>query len=296
VIAGRIAAVTMFANRYAVAMGLEGAGIEGEDISVDQLATGTEIAQDVSFPVVLDAVNETLDTGLSHHAVTSAWLGAPKLCRVPCRGLPVRQGNRSETILKMLLHPFDGGLLPQLAIVAAWAASIRPEIRDTLIKKEPVALLRGDLTSWSGYDRFALTDTLMAAYEARQARGFDFFGVIAAYKKLNHPTLGTQLRPFIVDKTKHMVARRARRLHRELLQCPVLGAGYARRRARSIRATDDARGLRLCSREIGSSNDVLTLMPLAKRTIGLDPNDELSGNALSALWNADSSLPPSSFL
>ena len=62
-------------------------------------------------------------------------------------------------MLKLLVHP-SGGLIPQLSIVAAWAASLNKEIRKGLIAQEPLALLKGDLVNWAAEDLAELTESL----------------------------------------------------------------------------------------------------------------------------------------
>jgi hypothetical protein len=77
------------------------------------------------------------------------------------------RGVPAKTMLKALRHP-AGGLIPQLSGVAAWAASLSSELRAALIADEPVALLKGDLSSWGADDRAALVKALLDAVEAKR--------------------------------------------------------------------------------------------------------------------------------
>jgi hypothetical protein len=70
-------------------------------------------------------------------------------------------------MLKTLLHP-AGGLFPQLSGLAAWAASLSGALRTTLIADEPLALLSGDLSSWSADDRTSLVKSLLDAVENKR--------------------------------------------------------------------------------------------------------------------------------
>ena len=82
----------------------------------------------------------------------------------------VEKGVPPQTILKALTHP-RGGLIPPLAIMGAWAASLSPELRTSLIVTDPWTLLRGDLSKWAATDLAALVDLLLAYVE--QGRFYD---------------------------------------------------------------------------------------------------------------------------
>ena len=62
--AGRLAAVTMLATRYAIWTGAETAGIPVEDVTVSALTHGCEDGDFPSVEVTDSAVREVLDTGL----------------------------------------------------------------------------------------------------------------------------------------------------------------------------------------------------------------------------------------
>src|SRR5207253_1233109 len=64
-------------------------------------------------------------------------------------------------------------------------------------------LLQGDLTNWDESDLRELTGSLMAALDENRAHDVSVF-----YGKLNHPSLSSQLRPYILDTSKNEVSRR----------------------------------------------------------------------------------------
>ena len=111
-----------------------------------------------------------------------------------------------SNVLKMLLHP-SGGLVPQLAVVTAWAASIGKDVRRELMRTEPMLLLQGDLSDWDERDLSELTGALMSALNENRAHDFSF-GITSFYGKLNHPGLASQLRPYILDPSKNAISRR----------------------------------------------------------------------------------------
>jgi predicted NACHT family NTPase len=122
-LAGRIAAATILGNRFAVWTGPE-VNHPSENIPVSELAGRREQGEFAAFYATDDDVREVLDTGLFSsrgegrmgwsHQGYGEFLAAFYLFE---RGVP------AETMLKALLHP-AGGLVPQLSVIAAWAASL----------------------------------------------------------------------------------------------------------------------------------------------------------------------------
>jgi predicted NACHT family NTPase len=74
-VASRIAAMTMFANRYAVWTGPEADGVPEEDVPLSALTGGREEGEFPAFDVTEDSVREVLDTGLftSRGGVRMGW-------------------------------------------------------------------------------------------------------------------------------------------------------------------------------------------------------------------------------
>jgi hypothetical protein len=194
----------------------------------------------------------------------------------------VTKHSSPENILKILCHP-SGGLVPQLWSVAAWVASRSREVRRGLIAQEPFALLRGDLLSWSQDDRAALTGALLTAFEEQRAHDFAI-GIANDYRKLAHPGLADQLRPYIVDTAKHVIARRsalmiARACSLRELQSDLLDV--------ALNPTDDPSIRPYAISALGTCGDQVSkaqLLPLADDQLGPDPNQEIKGQALKILW------------
>jgi hypothetical protein len=63
-LAGRVAAVSMLANRYAIWMGIEGQVVPEEDVTLSTLSVGTEPIDGGRIEVTRDHLREVLDTGL----------------------------------------------------------------------------------------------------------------------------------------------------------------------------------------------------------------------------------------
>jgi predicted NACHT family NTPase len=170
-LAGRIAAVTMLANRYAVWTDPIDAA-PGEDVALAALETGRETGDFQPFDATETNLREVLDTGLfsSRGAGRTGW-AHQSYAEFLAADYLVTKHTTPENILKTLCHP-SGGLIPQLWMVAAWVASQSSELRQVLIAQEPFTLLRGDLFSWIAEDVAALTDALLAAFQDQRAHDF----------------------------------------------------------------------------------------------------------------------------
>ncbi len=282
-VAGRMAAATMFANRYAIWTGPEIGGVQPEDVPLSSLADGREQGAFLAFDVTGDDIREVLDTGLfnSRGSDRMGWAHQSYAEFLAAHYL-VEKGVPAGTILKMLLHP-AGGLVPQLSTVAAWASSLDSAVRAGLIATEPLVLLRSDLINWPADDLAALTASLLVGYE--QKRFHDaVIGIADAYAKLGHPGLVSQLRPVIIDRTKNAVTRRAAILIAEMcelkeLQPELLHVAFdisedASLRARAVSA------LNRC----GDASVPAKMLPLARGEVGADPVDDIKGQALDILW------------
>ena len=80
-------------------------------------------------------------------------------------------------------------------------------MRAALTADEPVALLKGNLSSWSADDRKALVKSLLDAVESKRVTDSPYSNA-EAYAKLNHPGLAAELRPFITDGQLNVTTRR----------------------------------------------------------------------------------------
>jgi len=281
-VASRLAAATMLANRYAIWTGVE-SDVPEEDVSLSMLSQGHEEGEFPSFDVTEDNVREVLDTGLftSRGGLLMGWAHQSFAEFLTALYL-VDKKVSSQSILRSLLHP-AGGLVPQLAVVAAWIASLSKEIREALIENEPLVLLQGDLANWSETDLAALAASLLTAFEIKNVPDF-IPGIADYYAKLAHPHLAAQLRPYVTDSTKNSVSRRAAimiaescavaELRPELLKVALDAASDPDLRARAVAA------LSTC----GDDSVPGQILALAKSEVGPDPLNGIKGHALEILW------------
>jgi hypothetical protein len=282
-IAGRVAAVSILANRYAVWTGIESQVVPEEDVSLSTLASGSEPSDGDRISVTRDHLREVLDTGLfsSRGDDRMSWAHQSYAEFLAAEYLIARKVS-ARNVLDVLRHP-SGGLVPQLEMVTAWAASLDRDLRRELIEREPVVLLHGDLVGWDVADLALLTDALLK--ELDQDRAHDFvMGIGDRYRKLAHPGLGDQLRPYIVGCDHGIVVRRAAMRVAEAcslldLRDDLLAVATDQRDDPYMRACAVA-ALATC----GDSDIWLTLRALALDGAGPDPNNDIKGRALELLW------------
>jgi hypothetical protein len=283
-LAGRIAAGTVLGGRVAIWTGAE-VDCPAQDVPISRLSGAMEQGDFASFTASDGDLREVLDTGLfssrgDHrmgwaHQSYGEFLAAVYLKdkRVP-----------THTILQVLTHP-TGGLIPQLAVMAAWTASLSAELRASVIAADPWALLHGDLSNWEALDLELLTRSMLDHVE--QGRFYEhFFGMIETYAKLRHPGLVAQLRPVIVSRSLKPATRRIalniaercglKELEPEIMNVVLDGSDNHAVRAMAVAA------LRRCGHASGLSQ----LLVLARGDARDDPQDEIKGYALDLLWPA----------
>jgi hypothetical protein len=282
-VAGRIAAVTMFCNRYAIWNGLY-RGKPPEDVATDELVGGREGADATLTTVTREALLETLDTGLFNsrgperlgwsHQSYAEFLAARHIHESK---LP------SKKALSFLFHPDGSGkVIPQLRETGAWLASLQPDVFRELIKTDPETLLRSDLTSTSDAERAELAEKLLLSFDTAQL--LDDRELRPLYARLNSPELHAVLSPYLRDTAHNLFARHAavciadacnlQAPHSDLVnialdpsQPPLVRRAAAGAVARS-----------------GDSQARAALRPLVLGLSGDDPDDELKGYGLQAVW------------
>ncbi|HEV3162851.1 MAG TPA: hypothetical protein VGZ22_02340, partial [Isosphaeraceae bacterium] len=179
-----------------------------------------------------------------------------------------------------------GRVIPQLRELAGWVAEMHPEVRRRLVTSDPQALLRSDLSAVSATEKEELTSSLLQGFASGEFADVDWT-FQSDYHKLRHPGLAAQLEPYISDRTMDSFARRlaidiARTCNVQEVQ--DLLATVALDVTESLGIRDDA--ARTVAK-IADTHDLGTrrrLLPLAMGIGEDDPQDQLKGHALTALW------------
>ena len=287
-VASRIAAAIVFANKYAVWTNLDRGDVPDEDITVQKLCGGNEGSGSEQFQVGATAIRETLATGLSSsrgpnrmnwaHQTYAEFLAARYLVQhemtlTQMMSLIVQTGDSEEKIV------------PQLHETAAWLAGMVPNVFQEIMRVDPKVLLRSAITTAHVKDRATLVEALLKSFDEGKLLDLDR-DILLHYQKLAHPDLAEQLRPYLCDSTKGIVVRRAAINIAEACELQTLQSDLA-----SI-ALDPCQQLPIrvnaayTINHIGDDTAKANLKPLVTDEVGDDPDDELKGCGLLAVWPA----------
>ena len=186
-------------------------------------------------------------------------------------------------IFDLIFHPIDRKVIPQLRQVAAWLATLSPEMFQRLTTIDPEVLLYSDVTKASEDGRRKLVESLLDLYDREELLDTDW-AMRQEYRKLNHSKLADQLRPFITNQAKGALVRRVaaqiaeacqlRGVSQELLTVALDNSDNIQIRVWSAYAIA----------RVGDEATRAKLRPLAEGKAGDDPEYELKGCALQALW------------
>ena len=149
-IAARIAAVSVFANRFAIWTDPSERNIPDEDVFLRTLCWGSEIANGREFQVTEPFVRETLDTGLfsSRGSNRMGWVHQTYAEFLAAWYLKQNNLNLSQ-IMNFIVHPGDSGsrIIPQLHQTVAWLAGMMPEVFTEVMKTDPDILFQSDIAT-----------------------------------------------------------------------------------------------------------------------------------------------------
>lgn len=289
-VAGRIAAVTVFCNRHSILRyDFPPHEVSDAEICFRDLAHGFERVNGREVAVGQDIIRETLNTGLFSgrpggrmgwaHQTYAEFLAAEYLCSA---GLPVAQ------IMSLIQHPHwsEKKIPPQLSETAAWLSLMKEDFLDLLLETDPEILLLKrypDSGPQRDIQKERLVGSLLKLLDEERLLDLRIYAM-PGLEDLHHSGLGDQLRPYISNRQKNFVVRRV---------------AIRMAAANSVREVQDA----ICEVALDADDDCLVreqaaralikiadegvksrLRPLAFGEAGEDPNDELKGHALIALW------------
>ena len=286
IVAARIAAVTIFANRFAVWAGREQDDVPDEDVLLRKICQGSESVSGREFEVTETVVEEVLDTGLFSsrglnrmgwaHQTYAEFLAAWYLVQ---HEVPLTQ------VMGLIVSSEDSErkLVPQLHETAAWLASMKVDVLQAIIKTDPDVLLRSDIPTDSTLQE-AIIDNLLKQYEQEKLLDWNNDNY-QRYVKLKHSRLATQLCPYILDSSKQIDVREVAidiaevcevgELQEELVKLALDSSQSIHLRVSAAKA--------ICS--IGDADAKLKLKPLAIGNLPEDEDDRLKGYCLSAVWS-----------
>lgn len=286
IIAARVAAITIFSNRFAIWRGTGSDDIPKEDVPIKEIYGSFEKVKGKDIYIDEVEINETISTGLfsSRGAKRMGWAHQTYAEFLAAWYLTKHDMDLKQKI-NLITHPGDpdNKLVPQLHETAAWLASMDDEILAHIIKVEPDVLLKSDVANKSVEVRKSLLESLLNLYD-KQEQAHDHWDLYSYYHKLDYPGISEQLRPFIIDPTKNVTVRAfaidiATTCKVEDLQSDLVEIALNKSENHQIRH-DAAFAIKV----FGNNKNKEKLRPLIYCGIDEDPNDGLKGIALSALW------------
>lgn len=290
-VAGRLAVITQFCDRNAIWTGPDLGGVPPEDVVLDTIVDRTEDQAHDLMPWNIEAVREMIaETGLFSsrgmhrmgwtHQTYAEFLAADYLHQ---------HRMAPERMLQVILHPDGSGkVVPQLREVAAWLAGMEPAVFRALVRTDTEILLRSDVKGLSDADRANLVANLLSSYEAGQlwdeGDQQTLHRRLQSYGSLGNTRLAEVLRPYITDMTRHPIARVA--AVDIALACKV----QSLQTELTNLALDPLQNYHLRTwaamtvMTVGDDSSKSAMKPLAIGPRDDDPDDELKGFALRALW------------
>lgn len=197
----------------------------------------------------------------------------------------IERGMEVSSMMGLITHPGDPDkkLVPQLYGVAAWLASMSREIFRRIAEVDSQVLLRSDVGTVTDSDRAELTENLLAQFDNEEILDFDL-RLRAYYAKLRHSGLADQLMPYLRECDRNVVARRV------AIEIAEACETKAAQEVLVALALDSTQPLTLRAHsayavgKIGDTEARSRLKPLAVSDTHDDPDDELKGAALAAVW------------
>lgn len=211
-IAGLMAALSIFTNKFAFSLSANGNSHSCTNLSIQDICRAKIKIDSQIFDVNEDLVRETLDTGLFSslgkermgwaHQTYAEFLAAYFV---------VSNEIKLKQIKSLVFHAGDpeGKIVPQLKETVAWLTGMLPELFREITQIEPELLLLSDVATVDPEDRERLVGALLTFFDEEKLLQLDY-DVRRRYSKLAHPKIGQQLRPYITDLSlKDLVRREA---------------------------------------------------------------------------------------
>jgi len=280
-VAARIAAMTVFTKKDVVTC-VDSPSIKNNEINIYTLCGGKECIKGNEFNITEDAIKETLSIGGLFSSRGEGRMGwVHRTYAEFLAAWYVTQNKMHLNQIKSLIYHPTGSVVPQLQGVTSWLCAMDQGLFEEVRKTDPEILLFTDFINIREDDREILVETLLEKYDKRQLWDRSMPSLL---RKLNHGKLGDQLRPYILDRNKSILARQMaifiaiacnlQQVKDELLKVALDPFDELTVRTWAVQALIDFE-----DDEISKE-----LKPLALGKAGNDPEDELKGLALRALW------------
>jgi len=288
-VAMRIAAATVFANRNAIWTGAEQGEVAPEDVTLRALSGGSEVASQTKVDVDEAAVRETLKTGLFNARGPNRLGWAHQTYAEFLAARYVFQHNVAQPqINSLILHRIDSEakVVPQLGEVSAWISSMIPEVFHELVLCDPETLLRSNVSTLSPQSRQTLTAALLGATEQEKLAPITF-SIQYPLQNLAHPNLAAQLQPYICQPGRKELVRHLAIDIADACRLTPLANDLASVALDSTQKLAIRINAAYAVARMGHRDSRLRIKALATEDQPEDLQDELKGCALLAVWPDD---------
>lgn len=284
-VAARIAAACVFSGASQVWLGLLTEVQPDNTIALHELSGGTEPRLGVDLPISDPDLREALLTALfvPLQTDTFGWAHQTFAEFLAAYYLVEHKVDARNAISFLSQSSENKPIPPQLVEVSAWLASMDAAFFRELVGRQPQILLRSDVASASAEDRRRFVEVFLQKLDDGTLNDFDY-GLRSRYSRFSHPELPSQLDRIIDDPQRGIIARRVAidlaeanaviELENRLLKVAFDVSDNAHIRAQAVAALS----------KIGSETARRELRPLAIRENINDPDDEVKGWALRAVW------------
>lgn len=286
VVAGRIAAMMLLGRFSVVSVARDSSEGQAGELQLQEILGGEESWNGSTFSVTLDHVLEVLDTGLFTargetlmgwaHQTYSDFLGAGY---IHAHALAFAQRRSLVTL------PDDPQthIVPQLTGLVAWLATQDSAIFDHVLKRAPELLLQSDVAKLDDAGKQAVVGRVLERFDQQELVDSSNLKLWREHR-LAHPKLAEQLMPYLDDRSRSMLARRA--AIQIARGCSVKDLGE---RLLAI-VLDESEDMSLRTTASGAVADIaspevrIQLRDLLTFHFESDRGEDLKGNALFALW------------
>ncbi len=167
----RIAAVSALAGASLIAVG-PSSGRPQNSVGIEEVTNFTEVLHQMPFVVTEPAVQSVLKNAHFQSAGGANYRWAHLGMQDFMAAEWIRNRLGPDQIRGLLVHPLDprGQIRPELEEVAAWLAGMVPEVRDYLLRTQPMVLLTSQAHLGAIADPVALLAALLTPENARRVR------------------------------------------------------------------------------------------------------------------------------
>lgn len=118
------------------------------------------------------------------------------------------RGMKRNQVMDLIAGTHDRRVAPQMRSVAVWIASLFPEVRGELARRDPHVLLAGDLGLLSDDERAETVEQWLLAIHDGRVHVSSFQDGVRLSGDLIHPGLANQVQRWMNDPSHHEDARR----------------------------------------------------------------------------------------